>query len=61
MIDIREIRKKLGLSQEYIAQKLGVTQASYSCKEAGKRKFSIEELKILKRILNVSYDELLGD
>ena len=47
MIDIREIRKKLGLSQEYIAQKLGVTQASYSCKESGKRRFSIEELKIL--------------
>ena len=61
MIDIREIRKKLGLSQEYIAEKLGVTQASYSCKEAGKRKFSIEELKILKKILNVTYEELLGD
>ena len=61
MIDIREIRKKLGLSQEYIAQKLGITQASYSCKEAGKRKFSIEELKILKRVLNVTYEELLGD
>ena len=61
MIDIREIRKKLGLSQEYIAQRLGVTQASYSCKEAGKRKFSIEELKILKKLLNVTYDELLGD
>ena len=41
MMDIREIRKRLGLSQEYIAQRLGVTQASYSCKEAGKRKFSI--------------------
>lgn len=61
MLDIKDIRKRLGLSQEYIAQRLGVTQASYSCKEAGKRKFSIEELKILKRILNVSYDELLGD
>ena len=61
MIDIREIRKKLGLSQEYMAQRLGITQASYSFKESGIRKFSIEELKILKRILNVSYDELLGD
>ena len=61
MIDIREIRKKLGLSQEYIAQKLGITQASYSCKEAGKRRFIIEELKTLKKILNVTYEELLGD
>ena len=46
MIDIKDIRKRLGLSQEYIAQKLGITQASYSCKEAGNRKFCIEELKI---------------
>ena len=61
MIDIREIRKKLGLSQEYMAQRLGITQASYSFKESGIRKFSIKELKILKRILNVTYEELLGD
>ena len=61
MIDIREIRKRLGLSQEYIAQRLGITQASYSFKESGIRNFSIKELKILKRILNVTYEELLGD
>ena len=61
MLDIKDIRKRLGLSQEYIAQRLGITQASYSFKESGIRNFSIKELKILKRILNVTYEELLGD
>ena len=44
-----------------MAKALGITQASYSFKESGIRKFSIKELKILKRILNVTYEELLGD
>ena len=61
MLDIREIRKRLGFSQEYMAKVLGITQASYSFKESGIRKFSIKELKMLKRILNVTYEELLGD
>ena len=61
MLDIKDIRKRLGFSQEYMAQRLGITQASYSFKESGTRKFSIKELKILKRILNVTYEELLGD
>ena len=61
MLDIKEIRKRLGLSQEYIAQRLGITQASYSYKEAGIRKFNLEEIKILKKVLNVTYEELLGD
>ena len=61
MLDIKDIRKRLGFSQEYMAKALGITQASYSFKESGIRKFNIKELKILKRILNVTYDELLGD
>ena len=61
MLDIKDIRKRLGLSQENMAKALGITQASYSFKESGIRNFSIKELKILKRILNVTYEELLGD
>ena len=61
MMDIKDTRKRLGLSQEYIAQRLGVTQASYSYKEAGIRKFNLDEIKILKKVLNVTYEELLGD
>ena len=61
MLDVKDIRKRLGFSQEDMAKALGITQASYSFKESGIRNFSIKELKILKRILNVTYDELLGD
>ena len=61
MLDIKDIRKRLGFSQEDMAKALGITQASYSFKESGIRKFSIKELKILKRTLNVTYEELLGD
>ena len=61
MMDIKKIRKEKGLSQDDIAIALGVSQASYSYKESGKRRFNIEELKALKKILEVSYEELLGD
>ena len=61
MLDIREIRKRLGFSQEYMAKVLGITQASYSFKESGVRRFNLEEIKILKKLLNVTYEELLGD
>ena len=61
MMDIKKFRKEIGLIQEDIAIALGVSQASYSYKEAGKRRFNIEELKALKKILQVSYEELLGD
>ena len=61
MLDIKDIRKRLGFSQEDMAKALGVSQDSYSYKEVGKRRFNIEELKTLKKILQVSYDELLGD
>ena len=61
MMDIRKYRKSINLNQNDMAKALGITQASYSYKEAGIRKFSIEELKMLKRILNVTYEELLGD
>ena len=61
MMDIKKFRKEKGLSQEDIAKALGVSQASYSYKEAGIRKFNLDEIKILKKLLNVTYEELLGD
>ena len=61
MMDIRKYRKSINLNQNDMAKAWGITQASYSYQEAAIRKFSIEELKMLKRILNVTYEELLGD
>lgn len=61
MVDIKDIRKRLGLSQEDMAKALGITQGSYSYKETGIRRFNLEEIKILKKVLNVTYEQLLGD
>ena len=57
---VREYRIVAGYTQAEIAILLGITQSAYSMKEANKREFSINELKILKEILNVTYDELLN-
>ena len=39
---------------------LGIKQNSYSDKELGKRMFTIDEIKIIKEILKVTYDDLLN-
>ena len=61
MMDIKKYRKSMNLNQDDMAKALGITQASYSYKEAGIRKFNLDEIKILKKVLNVTYEELLGD
>lgn len=60
MLRLREIRKKNGLSQQQLAQQLGVTQATLSGWE--NEKYEIDNTSLLKcsDIFNVSVDELLG-
>jgi transcriptional regulator with XRE-family HTH domain len=60
-IKVKEIREAKGISQESIAKELGITQASYSYKENGKRGFSVKELLILEVILEASISELFAD
>ncbi len=48
---IREAREYLGLSQEFIAERLRIPRASESAIESGKRKVSSLELKELARLL----------
>ena len=47
---LRESREYLGLSQEFVAEHLGIPRASISAMENGKRKVSSLELKQLARI-----------
>lgn len=60
MLRLKEIRKKNGLSQQLLAQQLGVTQATLSGWE--NEKFEIDNKSLLKcsEIFNVSVDYLLG-
>ena len=59
-MNVKEYRIKRGYTQEQIAELLNIKQNTYSNKENGKRAFTIEEIRKLKRILNTTYDELLN-
>jgi len=56
---IKQIRESLGLSQQALAEKLGVSRPSISLIENGERKVCAEELEKLAAIFNLSVDTLL--
>lgn len=58
---LRESREYLGLSQEAVAEYLGVPRASVSAIEAAKRKVSSMELRDLARLYRTSVEQLLGE
>lgn len=57
---IKEYRILRGYTQSEIANILNIKQSSYSNKELGRRDFTIEEIKLLKELFEVTYDELLN-
>ena len=58
---IREARRKCGLSQEQLAEKLSVSRSAIAKWETDKGLPDVGNLKVLARILNVSVDQLLDD
>ncbi len=58
---LRESREYLGLSQEFVAEHLGIPRASISAMENGKRKVSSLELKQLARIYKQPLSYFLGE
>lgn len=58
---IRYARKRCGLSQEQLAQKLCVSRSAIAKWETGKGMPDVENLKTLSRLLMVSVDNLLDD
>lgn len=57
---IKEYRILKGYTQSEIANILNIKQSSYSNKELGRRDFTIEEIKLLKELFEVTYDDLLN-
>ena len=57
---IKEYRILKGYTQAEIANFLNIKQSSYSNKELGRRDFTIEEIKLLKELFEVSYEDLLN-
>ena len=60
-IKLQEIRKQNKLSQEALAEKLGVSRQAISKWERGESAPDTENLIALSRIYGVSIDELLGN
>ena len=55
------LRKRSGLSQEELAEKLGVTRQAVHKWETEKAMPNIEILKVLSKLFDVSLDNLLND
>ena len=58
---IMNLRKKKGLSQEELAEEIGVTRQTISKWELGETSPDIKQAKELSRIFNVSLDELVDN
>jgi transcriptional regulator with XRE-family HTH domain len=58
---LREAREYLGLSQEFVAEQLGLPRPSISAIEAGKRKVSSRELAGFARLYKRPVPELLEE
>ena len=58
---IRELRCKIGLSQEKFALKIGMDRTYYASVENGKRNISIRNIKKIADGLGVSLSELFNN
>ncbi|MDO4546206.1 MAG: helix-turn-helix transcriptional regulator [Bacillota bacterium] len=56
---LKDARKNLRLSQEFVAKQVGITRTSIVAIEAGTRKVSTEELTKFAELYGVSPEELL--
>ena len=59
--NILDYRKKSGLSQEQLGEKVNVTRQTISNWELNETQPNPEQLKLLSKTLNVSVDELIGN
>ena len=57
---IKEYRIIKEKKKKELAEVLGIKQNTYSDKERGKTNFTIDEIKIIKELFSVTYDDLLS-
>lgn len=58
---IRFLRESQGLSQEFLAGELGISQKTLSRMETGETDISVNQLKSIAKVLGVSATELFED
>ena len=56
---LKQVRKSLKLSQEFVARQLEMTRTTIVAIEAGTRKVTADEVKKFAKLYGVSTDELL--
>src|SRR3989344_8491022 len=57
---VKELRIEKKLSQEQVAQVIGVSRPTYTAIEAGKQELSLDEAKKLATLFGIGVDELLS-
>lgn len=58
LTNLREARKAKGYSQQYMADKMGISQMAYHYKEKGKSPFTLQEARIAAAIFNTDIETL---
>lgn len=56
---LRKARQALSLTQQQVADKIGITKSTYCGYETGKRQPDIAKIRLLTNVLRISADELL--
>ena len=57
---LKECRKKIGISKQEAARRIGISQPAYLRYETGDRKPSLQTTKEIAKVLNTSVDYLIG-
>ena len=58
--NLRKLREKNDLKQEYIAKILGITKSQYSRIENGETTLSLDKAILLADLYNITIDELIN-
>jgi len=58
---VKELRNKLHLSQDYVAKYLGVSRATVTQMENGKRKILADDISRLSVLFGLSPNDILGE
>jgi len=58
---IRLLREGIGLSQEYVADKLNISQQAYSKMEKNPQNATLERLQQLSEVLGVNINSIVGN
>ena len=61
LVRLAELRYENGLSQDKIAELLGIQRPQYTLYETGKREIPVKYLRILARTYGVSVDYIIGE